>query len=425
MASTLDLCAKLHLAVRDASLEETVRLEVIRALLSQKADPNQHLPVTAAADTEGPAIAPEELVAVASVLTLALERGEPELCRLLLLHQADPGPAVPRARNLKRSSGSASPEQECAALVLAWASGDVPAVLTSLEDLAADAARAHDAGLLGLALASLDVAGGNAETCASRCTAGYRGGSLLHLCAREAGRAQLGASQRARLTARALMGWGAMPDEQNDDGETPLQLALRSIRTAASMQVGGSACSSSEPAKSLLEAGADAEQVCAGSEETLLMQAAREGDAAACQLLLEFAADPLRRSASGATAISLAGQPEVLLVLRTALTKDAIAELEEAPSFRARAAGAFSGRLQSRAALDSDDGDDSHEPPSAATRARRFSMSYVDQEMCSSEGLLNQVDLEESYEDDWNAKTFHSDWAHPEDHQGGSLLAAL
>ncbi|CAE8597518.1 unnamed protein product, partial [Polarella glacialis] len=189
--------------------------------------------------------------------------------------------------------------------------------------------------------------------------------------------------------------------------------------------VGGSACSSSEPAKSLLEAGADAEQVCAGSEETLLMQAAREGDAAACQLLLEFAADPLRRSASGATAISLAGQPEVLLVLRTALTKDAIAELEEAPSFRARAAGAFSGRLQSRAALDSDDGDDSHEPPSAATRARRFSMSYVDQEMCSSEGLLNQVDLEESYEDDWNAKTFHSDWAHPEDHQGGSLLAAL
>jgi len=356
---------------------------------------------------------------------------------------------------------------------------EVTKVLENLQAWAADAARCHDAQSLGWALSSLDVAGGDAERCVAE---GAGDGSLLHICARSSGLAASRGgrgSHGARSTARALVGWGAQPDQPDPSGETPLQLALR-------RPLGGGAAK--EPAKALLEVNADPDQIARpGTDETLLMEAAREGDLATCELLLEHRADPLKRRADGHTAITLASRPgcsrQVLMTLRSALTRDLAQESGEetpaiashpraglapaeapaasrrtapgpfskmakatavssdgkAPPARRRTSfGAFSklakpsldekaperqpaeelptpssDKVQSMSLAESESetrpGDDTDEGPSRTTL---FSMSDIDQEMCSAEGILNQVDIEEAYDDDWTVRPLPAEW-HP------------
>eukprot|EP00930_Biecheleria_cincta_P029987 TRINITY_DN20804_c0_g1_i1.p1 TRINITY_DN20804_c0_g1~~TRINITY_DN20804_c0_g1_i1.p1 ORF type:complete len:468 (-),score=101.24 TRINITY_DN20804_c0_g1_i1:58-1461(-) len=404
-----------------------VKLTIIRELLSRKADPNQ---------------VGDSLAEFPLPLQSALESGQPELCRLLLLYQADPKPLLQRAKDLSIAVDASAEKKECAELVQKWDEDDcdTAGMLAMLEDFAADAARAHDVSALGRALASLDVAGGDAESCATKNNEGC--GSLLHVCASSVGH---GGDLAARATARALIGWGALPDCRNTAGKTPLQLALQVSRESVAQQSNGQTGASSsssarrEPARTLLESGADPEQsASAGSGETLLMEAARAGDVVACELLLEFGADPLRRGTAGQTAITLASEPnvpsQVLMLLRTALTRGLHEELpgsvQPLPQLatgskmsggRTRtAAGAFS-KMTTHSTSDSgqpdiqriqtappkmmmsmdDDDDDFGSPSRMPAHARLFSMSH-EQEMASAEGLLNQVDLEEAYEDDWN-----------------------
>lgn len=354
--------------------------------------------------------------------------------RRSLLSQADTHAALNDARLLSSNETTAA-----AGVILKWASDDPSSVLEVIEAAAADAARSHDVHSLGLALASLEVGGGDGEACVSK----RRGnGHLLHWCARNAG-LRGGRIGAARATMRALIGWGADLQECDQSGKTPLQLALASQPPR-----------SLELARTLLEEGANPEQPQA-DQETLLMKAAQDGDFASCELLLEFRADPLRRRQDGQTAITLASREDVprqvLLALRSALTRDLAEEsIGSDPSAaagrvagsRRSSAGAFSrmanhedrpkkqvarstpgafSKLQSSDELTtplSDQakslsfaesecetrlGDETDEAPS---RTALFSMSDVDQEMYgSAEGLLNQVDLEEAYEDDWTVQT--------------------
>ncbi|CAJ1429361.1 unnamed protein product [Effrenium voratum] len=427
--------------------QEPTRLDAVRDLLRQKANPN----------LQGAA---KEL----SPLRLGLKHGDPELCRLLLLHQADPAPALNDARQTSEPA-----ELEPAEVILKWAlascraaDDDDASVLQVMEDAAADAAKCHDFHSLGLALASLEVAGGDGEACAAR-----PGRRLLDLCASNAGLASLRGDRgqaAARATTRVLIGWGA--ELQPSEGETPLQLALRSARAA-------DAIPRSEPARTLLEEGADVEQPHPETGETLLMEAAREGDFVACELLLEFRADPLRRRRDDKTAITLASRDDVprqvLLTLRSALTRALVEESFEcedqlpavagpAAAKRRSASGAFSkmaatestadtaetvtrrrstpGAFSKQSAEDrtttpiSDQAkslsfgesesetrlDETDEAPS---RAPCFSMSEVDQEMFNSaEGLLNQVDLEEAYDDDWTVHNFPPRFSPPSSDAG-------
>jgi len=423
--------------------DDPTRLDVIRECLRQKADPN-----LLQEDGRLP-------------LQIAMGGGDVELCRLLLLYQADPQPQLSAANPI---TSTADTPEKCAAaeLVLKWAAGEPDDVLELLETSAADAARCHDAHALGFALSALEVAGGDAE----QCVQGREGGeSLLHVCARAAGVSALRGGRGpncARKTARALVGWGGVPDQPNANGETPLQLAFQSLPASSGLL---------EPAKALLEVEADPNQPARpGTDETLLMEAVREGDLAACELLLEFRADPLKRRQDGQTAITLASQPgaarQVLLTLRSALTREMADESCKEPAVPSRAglvsqatptpsrrrSGPFSklaavapptdtvaparrrtsfetfsklskpsldekpldrqstedlitpssDQVKSMSFAESESetrpGDDTDEGPARATL---FSMSDVDQEMCSAEGLLNQVDLEETYDDDW------------------------
>ena len=406
---------------RAFSNQEATRLDVVKECLRQKADPNQEFGVG------------DEANVPSSPLQLALRHGDAELCRLLLLYQADTKAVLNDAATL---SG------EAAEVILNWVSEDYASILEVLEAAAVDAAKSHDVHSLGLALASLEVAGGDGEICVSKQRGSH--GNLLHVCARNGGLAGLRGRPgglSARATARALIGWGVDLQEVDETGKTPLQLALAPSGGPRSFEL----------ARTLLEEGADPEQPGA-DQETLLMQAAREGDYQSCELLLEFQADPLRRRKDGQTAITLASHEEVprqvLLTLRSALTRDltdeSIGNIEEAASRSAssrRSLGVFSrmtnhaedtpmpkrrstpgafSKMQTSEELTpplSDQakslsfaesecetrlGDDTDEAPS---RAALFSMSDVDQEMYSSaEGLLNQVDLEEAYEDDWTAQ---------------------
>eukprot|EP00434_Breviolum_minutum_P024807 symbB.v1.2.021909.t1/scaffold1920.1/size100294/3 len=392
---------------RAFSNQEATRLDVVKECLRQKADPNQEF-------------YQDEANVPSSPLQLALRHGDAELCRLLLLYQADTKAVLNDAATL---SG------EAAEVILNWVSEDYASILEVLEAAAVDAAKSHDVHSLGLALASLEVAGGDGENCVSKQRGSH--GNLLHVCARNGGLAGLRGRPgglSARATARALIGWGVDLQEAPSGGPRSFELA-----------------------RTLLEEGADPEQPGA-DQETLLMQAAREGDYQSCELLLEFQADPLRRRKDGQTAITLASHEEVprqvLLTLRSALTRDltdeSIGNIEEAASRSAssrRSLGVFSrmtnhaedtpmpkrrstpgafSKMQTSEELTpplSDQakslsfaesecetrlGDDTDEAPS---RAALFSMSDVDQEMYSSaEGLLNQVDLEEAYDDDWTAQ---------------------
>jgi len=251
-----------------------------------------------------------------------------------------------------------------------------------------------------------------------------RRNSLLHLCAVGAG--QLpgpGAEAAARLTARALLGWGVPVDGRSEKDETALQLALRAMHSVArGGAAGGAPAVPVEPARTLLEARADVEAVDPHTQETLLMQAAKEGNIAACRILLDFGADPLRQNAEGRTAINLcADRPEVALLLRTSL----IRRSGEPGALLAAGPAEAKGLAQPRrpGALDmsggkagaGDDGQ-AKAPTPAKTPLARFSLSERDQEPCSAEGLLNQVDLEESYEGDWTGarvdleESYDTDW---------------
>mmetsp|Transcript_13380 Transcript_13380/g.30559 ORF Transcript_13380/g.30559 Transcript_13380/m.30559 type:complete len:159 (-) Transcript_13380:116-592(-) len=132
------------------------------------------------------------------------------------------------------------------------------------------------------------------------------------------------------------------------------------------------------------------------SRETLLIQAVREGDKLAVELLLEFRADPLRQNIHGKSAISLsADRPELLLLLRTTMVRvaTAVAEVEGA-------AGARSGISRPK---HSEDGNDKSKPGNSPERENmHFSMAdSKDMEESTAEGILNQLDLEESYDHDW------------------------
>jgi len=406
---------------RALSSQEATRLDVVKERLRHKADPNQEF------------LAGDAANAPSSLLQLALGNGDAELCRLLLLHQADTQAVLNEAQEMSCKEGM----REAAEVILNWVSNDYTLVLKILEDAALDAAKSHDIHSLGVALASLEVAGGDGQTCVSK----QRGscGNLLHSCARNAGLAALRGRQggmSARATARALIGWGADLQEVDATGKTPLQLALApSSEWPRSFDL----------ARTLLEEGADPEQP-GTDHETLLMQAAREGDFQSCELLLEFRADPLRRRKDGQTDVPR----QVLLTLRSALTRDLAEEsvgniqdpsatgrsassrrslgvfsrmansTEDPPMPKRRSTpGAFS-KLQTSEELTPPLSDQAKslslgesecetrlgdETDDAPLRTALFSMSDVDQEMYSSaEGLLNQVDLEEAYEDDWTVQ---------------------
>jgi len=129
------------------------------------------------------------------------------------------------------------------------------------------------------------------------------GHTLLHLAAM----AQPSSGEAAVDSASALLNARAVVNACNDHGETPLLLALRA---AAELRALADAHPNNgdglELVRLLLERRADSNATDPPSGETALMEAADYGDFTMCRLLLDFRADPLRRSVKGLTARHLA-----------------------------------------------------------------------------------------------------------------------
>jgi len=174
----------------------------------------------------------------------------------------------------------------------------------------------------------------------------------------------------------------------------------------------------SEPARALLEARADVERVDPLTRETLLMQAAKEGDLVACKLLLEHRADPLRQNAQSQNAINLcAHRPEVAMLLRSSLVRrngeaqDASVDPEppraemQSPVARQES---LSSPLPKEVSVSISE-----------VEFHKMNDQDLEQDLGSMQGILNQVDLEESYESlDWRnvenslEKASDADWDH-------------
>lgn len=370
---------------------EGENVKVVRDLLSRKADPN-------APSARGQ-----------SPLEMTAEKDSLALCRLLLVYQADPESLV--------SSDGLPAKSETVELVRSWGQGDVPTVFGALEECVIDAASAHDVSLLGLALASMDIAGGDAEQVAALLD--ERQNTLLHLCAQGTGQSQLATAEAAaRLTARLLLGWGVPVDGRNDKDETALLFAMRAMHSKVRGRAGGaSTVVPAEPARALLEARADVETVDPMTRETLLMQAAKEGDLTACRLLLECRADPLRPNLQGQNAINLcAHRPEVAMLLRSSLVRrngeaESLQDDPQAQQLQNSPIGredSFSTPLPKEVSMSSE------------VEIIKMDGNDLDQEEAGSiQGILNQVDLEESYESiDWGnveiniEKHADGDWDH-------------
>lgn len=354
---------------------------VVRGLLGRKADPN--VPI---AEGQTP-------------LYLAVERDDATLCRLLLVYQADTSRVF--------SSRVSIANTEVAKLVWGWDRGDVARVLAVLEGVVIDAAEAHDVTLLRVALASIEIAGGNSEH--STLWMDEQKNSLLHRCVQKTGLVYgRQAEALAAATTRALLALGLLVDGRNQQDETALMIAIREMNTLVRCGVDRIAVPL-EPARTLLEARADIELVYPQTRETVLMQAAQEGNLVACELLLEFGADPHQQNAQGKMALDLsADHPEVQSLLHAALVE------------RSPAPAALMGCRQSEVCVQASrlrhsalhsTGSDAGRWRAAGANAisaggkapiNRFSLIEKDQEFCSVEGVLNQVDLEESYDTDWN-----------------------
>ncbi|CAJ1336332.1 unnamed protein product [Effrenium voratum] len=133
-----------------------------------------------------------------------------------------------------------------------------------------------------------------------------QGQSLLHLAVR----ARPG--DEALATVSSLLAFRAPLEQQNDRGETPLVLA---VRTALAAGVGEGPWLL--PVQLILEA-----RAAAGAADkrgrTALTYAASAGSLPLCRALLSFRAEPRQANASGATAESLArrqGHQDVLELL--------------------------------------------------------------------------------------------------------------
>jgi len=192
---------------------------------------------------------------------------------------------------------------------------------------------------------------------------------------------------------------------RNEKDETALLFAMRAMHSKLRGRVAGKpVVVPAEPARALLEARADVETVDPQTQETLLMQAAKEGDLMACRLLLEYRADPLRQNLQGQNAINLcSNRPEVALLLRSSL----VSSRGEAEAAAEETEPAPAPTLQTPTPKDS-----INEPKQIMT------ISIGDQEMTSVDGMVNQVDLEEEYDTDWEnpdttmslQKSYDEDW---------------
>lgn len=333
--------------LRRAVLEGDV--EATQRLLSRKADPNTTVSFRDSSET---------------LLEIAVRQDSEPICRLLLVCQAEP------SVQCERPSSSTS-------LVNMWARGDpsdVPVVLASLEALVRAAVDSHDVTLLGLSLATLEVAGGDTQQCTSQLD--REGRSLLHRCAARSAVDERGEAA-ARLTARTLLGFGCSANGSAlDTQEAPLLIAVR----ARAGRLPDSSSGFMEPARALLEARGDVEGVDEAGMMPIML-AVMQGDVEACQLLMDFGADPWRLSPiTGQSAMDLAAaQPKMLAALRPRLASHGAGEGREEIEKRAK-------RTRSGSLL--------------------FAMD-IDHHgalegLASADGLLNQVDLEESYESEWS-----------------------
>lgn len=373
--------AELRHAVLAGNVEATQRL------LSRKADPNT---MSSGQDT---------------LLKIAVRQDSAPLCRLLLVSQADP---------VQDSTAFfASPS---ASLVHAWARGDLPVVLSTLEAAVGVAAGSHDVALLGLSLASFEVAGGDLSRIPSCLDS--QGRSLLHLCAACAVTGERGEAA-ARLTARMLLNVGC---SANDTGLEALESPLLAAILARGLRPVHALAGAVEPARALLEARADVEDID-DEGTTPIMMAVKQGDLEACQLLIDFGADPWRRSqTTGQSAMDLAaGQPAVIRALSAHLAAHgAVVQDPLAHAVKSVLAGQPLSRRSSEPgpaifSLDTAESDVKR----ARSRSLLFTMAVEDngdvEGLASSDGLLNQIDLEESYETEWSpshSMALHgSDWS--------------
>lgn len=329
-------------------IRQNANLEVISRLLSQKANPN-----FGDSHQEKP-------------LALAVQRNLPSVSRILLLYNADPAAWEYDGFAGVRDTQATKSEK----LARAFAEGEVAIVLSSLDEIVNDAAASHDHNLLIRALSAIDAYGGNAHT-----TIMWEddvGNSLLHLCAmRNAD--DLKARAAARVTARTLLGWGLSVNSENAEGSTPLRMAMRDMHSREkghASHVDPAAALLWEPARTLLEGRADVDSVTPNAGGmSLLMHAAMLGDYSACELLVEFNADPLRANIDGKTAIGLAvDRPDIVLLLRSALDQG----------------------------LTTPESKETKQPEG-------FMMCEDEHELLGSEALLNQVDLEDFYDTDWSS----------------------
>lgn len=404
----------IDLALQQA-LSEGDSLDAVRRLLSHKADPNTR----------------DELGR--TPLFGAVDRDGASLCQVLLLYQADP---LLRAHDGTQPIESAAPDGPAAGVVRAFARGEVAAVLMTLEQLVEDAVAALDASMLSVALASLDISGGDAGRCARQ--QDEHGFSLLHLAATRPVRTPE-EETAARLTVQALLSWGLPVDGRNDFGEPPLLVALRSMLGLPEEVL---ELVRQEPARALLQAGASPEASQRG--ETLLMLAVRHGSRSVCSLLLQFRADPLRRSKVKVggelrelDALALAAESEeLLLVLRAAAVSR-----PQSPGRGRQAPGAELPREEPGRGTDPDSGEDEDEDDRqggeawegagvAGPQPRRHTTPSLGPPICTepepferkrglsspteflmkepdeqvgAEGILNQLDFEDVYDNDWSS----------------------
>lgn len=167
------------------------------------------------------------------------------------------------------------------------------------------------------------------------------GNTVLHLAAK------ISASETSTSILSYLQHCRADLEARNVLGETPLILAVRE------------ALDGKEPAKPgepdpgwlgavscLLEGRADPNGADELNEETPLMEAACYGSCEMCQLLLDFQADVLMKTASGGTAMDFAsseGHDPLVKLLRRELTTREAREAREASASQGTSSGNFQG----------------------------------------------------------------------------------
>jgi len=341
---------------------------VLHDLLSRKADPNM----------------PTEHQEVP--LAIALERGSYCACRLLLVCQADPTAASVQV-NLQPARVLNETVCQSSSLVHAWASCDMPVVLRSLDEALFEAASIHDAALIGLALSTIDVIGGDSATCVLT-EVDSQGNSLLHVCAKGCG-SMLGDKEHfetmARLSVRVLLASNIHVDVRNQAGETPLIIALRRMYCSDFVNCISDPDAVMEPARILLESRAEVNQVSPVTNMTVILEAASLGYILVCNLLLDFKADPLLTDSCGKTAIDAAATfPELNLLLRTAVLNRSYAELallHQGSKSTTRSSIGEHDRVTQVFSMH-------HDEPCEVGEVPMFE-------------LLNQLDIEDSYDGDW------------------------